>query len=264
VFQKRKGLFIWAAAILAVTSIQLVVLQQLNAFLKPPQMQTAKAAGSSVQTLAPGTVEKEVSVPKDAVRYLMTPDRKGIAYIKHLPNSQKLELVVEDSEGVISRQSVDKVTHMEWLGKSTTLLYMVDKGSKQELYLLQMQHKEPLLIDEWSGKTRTVKKVFFSPYLEFFYIQMENGSKTEIYKYSYSTGLTELPVQDIRIDHVSYDEKLDILYITDLSGEHWQYKNGGLRDKNGKLVGADKQVKLPEEVLKKEANNQVKSEGKGK
>ncbi|WP_047155148.1 hypothetical protein [Aneurinibacillus tyrosinisolvens] len=263
-FRKRKSLFIWTAAVLAVTSSQLVILQQLNAFLKPPQMQTVKAAGAPVQTPAPGTEEKEVSIPKDAVRYIITPDRKGIAYIKHLPNSQKLELVVENGKGVISRQSVDKVTHMEWLGESNTLLYMVDKGGKQELYLLQMQHKEPLLIDEWAGKTRTIKTVFFSPYLEFFYIQVRNGSKTEIYKYTYSTGLTELPVQDIRIDHVSYDEKLDILYIANLSGEHWQYKNGGLRDKNGKLVAADKQVKLPQEVLQKEANKQVKREGKGK
>jgi hypothetical protein len=237
---QRKKWLMWITAVLAITIIQLVSLQQLNAFLKSPSFQKQNAASTGGNADAASMV-REVSIPKDADHYVITSDRKGIAYTKRLPDSQKIEFVIENEQGVVFRQSVDNVAHMEWLGESNTLLYMLDKENTQEMYLFQMQHKEPLPVGEWDGKTRNIKTVFFSPYLESFYIQMNSENNDEIYKYKYSTGLTELPVKDLAIDHVSYDEKQDILYMTNLIGEQWQYRNGKLRDKDGKVVATGKQ-----------------------
>ncbi|WP_047153653.1 hypothetical protein [Aneurinibacillus tyrosinisolvens] len=166
-FKKRTSF--WASVVLGVTVIQFVGLQQLDDFLKPPDVQRGNIVHAEGKVLPKPTAApvKKVSIPKDAIQYKLTPNHTAIAYIR-LASDKEEELVVQDGNGTLLRQADGKVKYMEWLGESNTLLYVIEKENKQELYLFQLEHKVPLMVHEWEGTKRQAQEVFFSPYLEFF------------------------------------------------------------------------------------------------
>lgn len=268
----KKKVSFWSTAILSVTLIQLIGFQKLDEFLQPPDFKKENVAHAQTKIAAASlsdTTPKKIPVPKGALRYVFTPEYTAIAYIKQFVPGKE-ELIIQDNSGIVLREVKGKVKHMEWLGESNTLLYMLEKGDKQELYLFQLQHKEPHFVYKWPNKEFKITKVFFSPYLEYFYLQVRNEENTELYKYTFSTGLTVLPTEDIKIARVTYDDKKDIVFILDQKGEEWEYKNGGLWDKNGKLYAANKigtniqKEPIIQKVLEEQAAKRVKEETKQK
>lgn len=270
----KKKVSFWSTAILSVTLIQLIGFQKLDEFLQPPDLKKENVAHAQTEIAAASlsdTTPKKISVPKGALRYVFTPEYTAIAYIKQLAPGKKEELIIQDNSGIVLREVEGKVKHMEWLGESDTLLYMLEKGDKQELYLFQLQHKEPHFVYKWPNKEQhKIVKVFFSPYLEYFYLQMKNGKDTELYKYTFSTGLTMLPTENINIAKVTYNDKKDIVFILDQKGEEWEYKNGGLWDKNGRLYADNKigtniqKEPIIQKILEEQAAKRVKEETKQK
>jgi hypothetical protein len=268
---KRKNTVIWSSAMLGITVIQLVGLHQLDDLLKPPDLQTDDVAHAQTKVAAaPVASKKPIDVPGEAIQYVLTPDRNVIAYTTRSSNGKNEELIIKDNSGILLRQDKGKITHMEWLGESNTLLYMLETKKGQEMYLFQLQHKEPHFIYKWENSDRKITKVFFSPYLEFFYVQMRNSNDVELYKYTFSTGLNLLPMKDIKIGRITYDNKQDIIYILDQSGEQWTYQNGAVRDKYGKIYATNVHVPTTREVpatqkeLSKEAAKQVQQEARRK
>lgn len=199
--------------------IQVGVLQQVDEFLAPPSldMKQAAAAGKPQTTLAP---------PKEAVLYAMTSDAQRLAYVTE---EDEDTLRIEGKEKVYdSLKEEGNITYMKWLGNSNTLLYMVEKRKGQEMHLLQMAHDEPVVVYEWPNKKGKVEDVFFSPYLEFFYVHMKNDERDELYKYTASQGLQKLSIGSVRIATIDYDEKNDILYIANQKGKLWEFKDGAM------------------------------------
>jgi hypothetical protein len=212
---------LWIAVFVGLTVIQIGTLYQLDQFLKPPSLEAKSASALSDGT---ESEDQTVKVPDEAIQHVFTPDHLRVAYA-----TENDELVVESKEGVDFREEVGTIKYMKWLGTSNTLLYMVEHKRTQEMYLFQMHHEKPLLIHEWSEKKREVENVFFSPYLEFFYVHMKNDERDELYKYTAGSGLNKVPTNGMTIDHIDYDEKNDIVYITNSKGKIWEYKDERLR-----------------------------------
>ncbi|WCK55034.1 hypothetical protein PP175_03295 [Aneurinibacillus sp. Ricciae_BoGa-3] len=263
---KYKKVMIWAGSIIGASALQFLVLQQIDSFLKPPAFERANA-----QTVTAGdALSQTVQIPKGVTHYVFTPNHKAVAYITSPPNSHEEALVIKDAKGILYQETIKGNIYMEWLGQSNTLVYMVERNNGQEMYLFQAQHKEPQLIYNWPGVDRKVMKIFFSPYLEFFYVEMRDGQNIELYKYTFSTGLNPLPVQDIKISQLSYDDKKDIVYITDQNHEKWVYKDGALYDKNGQIYATQNIIPnshkktANQTQLKNEAAKQVQREARSK
>ncbi|MFT9846250.1 hypothetical protein [Aneurinibacillus sp. REN35] len=214
----RKALF-WISTIMLVSVLQVGVLQQVDEFLAPPslEMKQAAAAEKTERTLAP---------PEEVVQSAMTSDAQRLAYVMQ---DNAHTIMIQDKNGTVdSVEEEGNITYMKWLGKSNTLLYMVEKRKGQEMRLLQMAHDEPVVVYEWSSKKEKVEDVFFSPYLEFFYVHMKDENRDELYKYTASQGLQKLQIGAVRIASIDYDEKNDILYISNTKGRLWEFKDGAM------------------------------------
>ncbi|WP_152667835.1 hypothetical protein [Aneurinibacillus tyrosinisolvens] len=54
--------------------------------------------------------------------------------------------------------------------------------------------------------------------------------------------------------------KKDIVYITGKKGDLWQYKDGGLRDKNGKLYATIQQTVAQPGIIQQAENQKIKNQ----
>jgi hypothetical protein len=218
--KKKWKVLLWVTMFTILTSVQLGALYQLDRFLKPPSLEKKQATTAFAAEAGTGG---KVSVPDDAIYSAVTPDNLHAAYVT---SENDNTLFIENKDGTDSIEETGSINYLKWLGNSNTLLYMVEKRHSEELHLLQLHHEEPVLVHEWSDKDLKVQDVFFSPYLEFFYVHMKNGEKDEVYKYKASSGLEKISTRGVEIAAIDYDEKNDILYITNPKGKMWEYKDG--------------------------------------
>lgn len=228
-WKKRR---VWAGLMAILTCIQMVVLYGIDQFLRSPSL-TAAAAINTAQ-------QPEVSkpdVPVDATRSVYSPDNQYAAY-----TTKENELVIIDSEGERFRDRVGEITYFEWLGTSNTLVYFV-RGNNLTGYLLHVNQPKPTQMYRWFGTKREVINTYFSPYMEFLYIELRNGSRTEVYKYDAVDGINQLPLGDVQIGHIHYDDKSDIMTLTTASGEEWRYERDRLYRPDGSEVRQSQPVR---------------------
>lgn len=191
-----------------------------------------KAGGAVSATATP--IEGRVSVPGSAVLSALTEDQRHVAY-----TTADNRLQIEDKTGLIFDQDVGNVTFMKWLEPSDTLLYFVKGQSTLTGYLIRADANsevKPVEVHQWSSKQREVETVYFSPYLEFVYIEMNNGSYDEVYKYKASTGIHRLSLPNVVIDHIDYNPTEDKLVITTDKGKVWTYEGDRVRRPDGSRV----------------------------
>ncbi|MFM1655096.1 hypothetical protein ACI7RC_23825 [Brevibacillus sp. B_LB10_24] len=206
---------VWLGVLALVTTVQLGGLYGVDQFLRVPAI-TAAAKTPEIKTV------KESAIPADAAQVTFNPDRRFAAYI-----SADGELVLLDSEGEKYRDKVGNVTFLQWLGDTDTLFYLT-QGSNLSGYLLRIHSPVPTRIHTWTGHRREIINTYFSPYLEFLYMEFRKGDVTEVYKYDAVDGISRLPLGDVRIDHIEYDDKLDVMKLTTDSGEVWRYEHDRL------------------------------------
>lgn len=219
----RAKIGLWLGALLVLTCGQFAFLSRVNAYLGPSDTQN-----NSVDT-ATATKMKKPALPRDAVMHAYSSDSQELAYA-----TADHRLVVADASGTQFQQSVTgDITYLEWLGDSGTLLYFV-QNAYLDVYLLQSGQSKPVLIHEWVGHSRTVTKTYFSPYLEYLYIELRHGTWDEVYKYDAVSGVASLPLPEVKITSIQYDGKLDVMTLHDAAGNVWVYKNDRLY-KNGLL-----------------------------
>ncbi|WP_026074126.1 hypothetical protein [Brevibacillus massiliensis] len=206
---------VWLAALAVVTSAQLAGLYGIDQFLRVPALPAA-AKTPEIKTV------KVSAIPADAALVSFNPDRRFAAYV-----SADGELVLLDSEGEKFREKVGHVTFLQWLGDTDTLFYLT-QGSNLSGYLLRIHAPEPTRIHTWTGHRREIVNTYFSPYLEFLYMEFRKGNITEVYKYDAVDGISRLPLGDAWIEHIDYDDKLDVMKLTTDSGEVWRYEHDHL------------------------------------
>ncbi|MGZ4033136.1 MAG: hypothetical protein ACXVP2_13345, partial [Tumebacillaceae bacterium] len=203
----------------------------INRYLEPSTSvaTTAQASGVSAQAEeAPA-----VTAPADAVSQSLSYDKQHVAY-----TTSDGKLVILDKSGKTFEKELNgDVMYMEWLGHSNTLLYGV-QGTYLDAWLLPAQGNEPVLIHEWWGKERKVTKTYFSSYMEFLYLEVENeqNQTTEVYKYDALGGISQLPLENVKIDSIDYDEKTDIMKLTQTNGGVWRYEKDRLYRPDGSEV----------------------------
>lgn len=213
----------WIIAFLAFTLVQFGGLFALDQFLKQPNL----PVGATVPVTKP-----PITPPSEAVMYAISEDQSDIAY-----TTKDGELVIADADkNELYREKAGNITYLHWLSKSNALLYMVGKTYSQELYLLQTNGLQasattsgttkksnhvPKLLKNWNGTKRTIEKVYFSPYVEFFNLHVKNGTKDEIYKYKAGTGLFQISFS-LKVQSITYDDRKDILTVTIPSGQQYR------------------------------------------
>jgi hypothetical protein len=227
---KRFGFKIWIILFIVLSVIQFGTLFGVDRFLKAPSLQ-AIAKNTNAQPADVPVQTDAVAAPFNAVKSALTDDKRHVAYT----TSDDRLFIESKAQGISFNQIVGKVVYMQWLGRSSTLLYFVQDSSLRG-YLLQPGGKDPVEVHEWLGTKREIKNIYFSPYLEFFYIEMRHNQTSEVYKYKASGGITKLPLGYIEIDHIEYDPKADVLYITTVGGETFKYKNDKLYQADGTRV----------------------------
>lgn len=218
-----KKILIWSGTFTLFTLFQLVTLHEIDQFLQPPVSPAVEGSAPKKQetlTLMP---------PKNAEQVMYSLDKQYMAY------TTKDTLTIAGKEGTIFQQTVGPVSYMQWLGNTNTLLYFV-QGSYLDAYLLPLKESKPYLIHEWLGYQRTVVNTFFSPYMEYLYIELKNGPVNEIYKYNAVSGIRQIPLGDIQISRIDYDELSDTMNITTSSGGVWRYMNDRLYRPDGSIV----------------------------
>lgn len=214
----------------------------LDQFLAQPDF------GATAVNAGVNEVEKpKLTPPDDAIQHVISSDQSDMAY-----TTSKDELVIVDQDKKeLFRENVGKISYMNWLGKSNTLLYMVDRKNSQELFLIQVNNLTPvdatvtedkgsttknnvksdksksISLKRWTGTERTIENIYFSPYVEFFNIHVKNGTRDEIYKYKAGTGLYQLSVR-VKIDSIDYDDRKDIMTITSTTGNKFRFVNDHL------------------------------------
>lgn len=211
----------WIFLFVSLTIVQFGSLYGVDRFLQPPSLQHSTTSQPSSSQSA----DETVVAPYNAVQSVATEDKRHIAY-----TTNDDRLFVEGKEGISFAENVGKVVFMQWLGRSNTLVYFVQDTSLKG-YLLRLNSSEPVEVHQWLGTNREVKNIYFSPYLEFFYIEMKNSQTdgSEVYKYKASGGIKKLPLGGLEIEHMDYDPKADIMTMTTKYGEKWMYKNDRLR-----------------------------------
>ncbi|WCN38775.1 hypothetical protein [Aneurinibacillus uraniidurans] len=250
--KKNSGFKRWGIAFVVLSVLQFGSMYGIDLFLKPPSLEAAmkKAGGAVSATATPA--ESRVSVPGSAVLSALTEDQRHVAY-----TTADNRLQIEDKTGLLFDQDVGDVTFMKWLEPSDTLIYFVKGKSTLTGYLIRAganSEVKPVEIHQWSSKQREVEAVYFSPYLEFVYIEMNNGSYDEVYKYKASTGIHRLSLANVVIDHIDYNPTEDKLVITTDKGKVWTYEGDRLRRPDGSKV-IDKAE--PTTTEKKKSSSQV-------
>lgn len=222
----RRKTTIWAGVFTLFTFAQLTSLYGLDKFFQSPSLPVSAAEQPE------DNQEKPVKIPEEAQQFAFSKDRQHIAY-----TTKDQQLMIDGKEGVIFHQKTGPVSYMQWLGNTNTLLFFV-QGSYLDAYLLQLNASKPLLIHEWYGNQREVKNTYFSPYLEYLYIEMNNktSSSDEIYKYEAVNGMIQLPLGKMQITHIDYDELSDVMYITNAKGDVWRYAEDRLYRPDGSEV----------------------------
>ncbi len=214
------------------TLIQFVVLFGIDQFLRSPSLSAVAAVSSGKEP-----AENKPEVPADAIRYEYSPDNQYAAY-----TTSDDELVIVNGPGECFHEQVGKVTYLHWLGQSNALVYFVG-GSHVTGYLLHVDGSKPTKIYSWYGSKREVVNTYFSPYLEFLYIEMRNGERSEVYKFDAVDGISQLPLGDIRIEHIDYDDKSDIMRLTTSNGDVWRYEEDRLYRPDGTEVRQSQPVR---------------------
>ncbi len=227
-FLKRRWLFLLVWSLL--TLVQFCVLYGIDEFLRPPSL--TAVASPAEQDLAADKPE----VPANAVRTVYSGDNQYAAY-----TTADDELVIVGKTGETFREKVGEITYMEWLGVSNSLVYFTS-GNHLTGYLLHPNASKPVKIYTWYGTRREVARTYFSPYLEFLYIEMRNGTKTEVYKFDAVYGISQLPLGDLKIEHIDYDDKADIMTFTTPEGKVWRYENDRLYRPDGSEVRQEQPV----------------------
>ncbi|GIM46525.1 hypothetical protein DNHGIG_20740 [Collibacillus ludicampi] len=218
----NKKVSIWTGVFTLFTLFQLVTLHKIDKFLQPPvsSMEGSTQKEQEIVTLMP---------PKNAEQVMYSQDKQYMAY------TTKDTLTIAGKEGTIFQRTVGQVSYMQWLGNTNTLLYFV-QGSYLDAYLLPLNEAKSYLIHEWIGNQRKVVNTFFSPYMEYLYIELKNGSVYEVYKYDAVSGIRQLPLGDIQISRIDYDELSDQMNITSSFGGVWRYMSDRLYRPDGSLV----------------------------
>jgi hypothetical protein len=221
----RAKIAIWLCALVVLTCAQFAFLNRVNAYLGPSDTPSTPPDVKSAQV----PKVKKPPLPPDAVMHAYSSDNQELAY-----TTADHQLVVVDANGTQYQQSVTgDVTYLQWLGESGTLLYFV-QNTYLDAYLLQSGQSKPVLIHEWFGTNRTVTNTYFSPYLEYLYIELRHGTWDEVYKFDAVSGVESLPLPEVQITSIQYDDKLDVMTLNDAVGNVWTYKNDKLY-KNGLL-----------------------------
>lgn len=219
----RGGMSIAIASLLVFTGIQFYGLYQLDLYLSPSKIATSMPKQHAAVKKKPTPEPQTVPLPTGVKLYAYGSGKTELAYV----NADQ-QLVIKTAKSVLFQQAVGDVTNLQWLSDSGTLLYFV-QNTDLNAYLLQQSQKQPVLIGQFSGSNLTVKNVYFSPYLEYMYIELdEGGSYDAIYKYDAVIGMKQLPLGYVKIANIQYNAKQDIMTITDFTGTVWQYKNDQL------------------------------------
>lgn len=214
----------WVAFLVGLTCLQLLVLFGADQFLKPPSIEALASVDPDQHKLI------RPKVPEDAVQTVYSGDNLYAAY-----TTADEELVIVKGHEETFRESVGEVKYMEWLGESNALAYFVG-GDHLIGYLLHANGTEPTQIYTWYGNTREVVKTYFSPYMEFLYIEIRNGERTEVYKFDAVDGISQLPLGDVKVQDIQYDDKTDIMKLTTPEGAVWRYEEDRLYRPDGSEV----------------------------
>jgi len=213
-----------ASTFIVFSVAQLGALYSFDRFLRPPRLPAQSTASSST-----GNVVPTIAIPQDTLRSVISFDRQHIAYV-----TKNNRLVLAGPDGINFDQSVGTVVYMQWLSGENTLLYFV-QGSYLDARLLQFNKSNPTLV-HWYGDRRQVVKTFFSPYLELLYIELQNGSATEVYKYDAVGGMSQLPLGNVSMVHIDYNATTDEMDLTSSYGGVWRYVHGHLYRPDGSRV----------------------------
>jgi hypothetical protein len=205
------------------TLLQLVTLHEIDSFLQPPASSAMEVATTKEQEpLTP-------MPPENAEQVMYSQDKQYIAY------TTKDTLTIANKEGTVFQQRVGPISYMQWLGNTNTFLYFV-QGAYLEAYLLPLNEGKSSLIYQWLGDQRKVVDTLFSPYMQYLYIELKNGSVNELYKYDAVSGLRQLPLGNMQITRIDYDDVSDTMNIISSMGGVWRYSNDHLYRPDGSIV----------------------------
>ncbi|NGQ96735.1 hypothetical protein G3578_16340 [Brevibacillus sp. SYP-B805] len=228
-WQKSRGVVVlWGV----ITFLQVAVLFGVDQFLRPPSLTQGDDAG-----FAQAAGASRPDVPAGAVRYTYSPDNQYAAY-----TTAGNELVIVGTAGEIFRDTVGRVTYFQWLGESHSLVYFIG-GRNLSGYIFHVNAPKPTHMYTWYGSGREVEHIYFSPYLEFLYLEMRNGERSEVYKYDAVDGITRLPLGDVRLTSIDYDDKRDVMTLRTAEGEVWRYERDRLYRPDGTEVRQSQPVR---------------------
>lgn len=219
----RKTVSIGIGLFLIFTCVQFYSLHRMDVFFGSSALSSSKPMNASKTVVKPKPRPETVPVPADAKLYAYGPDKTEIAY-----TTSNQQLILANAKKIVYQQAVGPVTKLQWLGDSGTLLYFTQNNTDLNAYLLQQNQQKPVLIDQWNGTNLAVKNIYFSPYLEYMYIELDQGGYDQVYKYDAVVGMRQLALGYIKIAHIQYNAKQDIMTITDSVGTVWHYKNDQL------------------------------------
>lgn len=235
----------WMIILLTITFLQMGTLAIVDYSLKPPVLNETYAAEDGEEKDEGTTIENTLEPPAEALEYVKNPSSLLIAY-----TTSEDELVIADENGPVFQEEVGKVSYLTWLGNSNTLFYAV-QGKSLQAYLLPHHTLKPVFLKKWTGDERVVVETHFSPYLEILYVHIKNGKNSEIYRYLATQGMNKVPLPNLSIERITYDDKTDVHLFTDEKGETWRYENQHLYKPDGSVVRESVQKKeLPKEYLK--------------
>jgi hypothetical protein len=218
----RKTVSIGVGLLVIFTCVQLYSLHRMDVFFGSSALPSSKPMNASKTVVKPTPKPETVPVPANAKLYAYGSDKTEIAY-----TTSNQQLMIANAKKTVYQQTVGPVTKLQWLGDSGTLLYFV-QNTGLNAYLLEQNQQKPVLIDQWNGTNQTVKNIYFSPYLEYMYIELEQGGYDQVYKYDAVIGMKQLALGYIKIAHIQYNAKQDIMTITDSVGTVWHYENDEL------------------------------------
>lgn len=221
-WKKPRG---WVTILVGFTCVQMLVLFGIDQFLRSPSLEAIASAKQGQESAF-----ERPEVPADAISSEFSADNQYAAY-----TNADNELVILKGTEEAFRKKVGEVTYMKWLGETNSLVYFVG-GNHLTGYLLHVDGSKPTKIHSWSGSKREVVNTYFSPYMEFLYIELRNGEKSEVYKFDAVDGISQLPLGDIQILDIQYDDKKDIMMLTTQKGEVWRYEEDRLYRPDGSEV----------------------------
>lgn len=212
------------AIFIGVIVLQVAGLCGLEAYLSPANAQVSATVSAPKAKVSP-------PAPEDVLLYDIDKSGDALAYVDH--NDQ---VIVKTDEQTVS-QPLPDVKFLQWLDDGMSVLYVRDNYGQNELGVYNVQQNSVMPLYDIPGDNVTIDTVYKSTYSQTIHLLYHDGDQAYIGSYEEITGWRSTPLIGITPKSSSFDEKEDVVYITDESGTVWRFQNGDLTDEQQQESG---------------------------